>query len=184
MDQAARKISVGKLRVGKSSVMLVTDVAARGIDIPSIDNVINYDYPAKPKLFIHRTGRAARAGRSGSAFSFVTVEDMPYVIDTHLFLSRPLKPAPMPGQGAEGGSQQVVASDAFEKTTWCALSLIMWPGPCAMLLWHNVDHCLCRASGHYNMVLINSTNRNIGWTYKCCAVHMSAGRPLGAHEHA
>ena len=82
MDQVARKISVGKLRVGKASVMLVTDVAARGIDIPSIDNVVNYDYPAKPKLFVHRTGRAARAGRAGTAFSFVTVEDMPCLLYT------------------------------------------------------------------------------------------------------
>ena len=115
----ARKISVGKLRVGKASVMLVTDVAARGIDIPSIDNVVNYDYPAKPKLFVHRTGRAARAGRAGTAFSFVTVEDMPYLIDTHLFLSRPLKPAPHPGKDADGGFAGGVDSEASEKTTWC-----------------------------------------------------------------
>ena len=119
MDQVARKISVGKLRVGKASVMLVTDVAARGIDIPSIDNVVNYDYPAKPKLFVHRTGRAARAGRAGTAFSFVTVEDMPYLIDTHLSLSRPLKPAPHPGKDADGGFAGGVDSEASEKTTWC-----------------------------------------------------------------
>lgn len=119
MDQVARKISVAKLRVGKVSVMLVTDVAARGIDIPSIDNVINYDYPAKPKLFVHRTGRAARAGRAGTAYSFVTSEDMPYVIDTHLFLSRPLKPASMPGQHIGTVAEEGTSSAASEKTTWC-----------------------------------------------------------------
>jgi ATP-dependent RNA helicase DDX54/DBP10 len=100
MDQVARKISVGKLRAGRAAVMLVTDVAARGIDIPAIDAVINYDYPPKPKLFVHRTGRAARAGRAGTALSLVTSDDLPYALDTHLFLSRPLHPVPLPGSGA------------------------------------------------------------------------------------
>lgn len=92
--QAARKIHTAKFRSGKSSVMLVTDVAARGIDIPLLDNVINYDFPPKAKLFVHRAGRAARAGRSGTAYSFVTREDLPYLLDLLLFLGRPLHPAP------------------------------------------------------------------------------------------
>lgn len=75
--------------------MIVTDVAARGIDIPLLDNVINFDFPAKPKLFVHRVGRAARAGRLGTAYSLLTREELPYLIDLHLFLSRPLVPAPV-----------------------------------------------------------------------------------------
>lgn len=141
MDQVARKISVGKLRVGKVFVMLVTDVAARGIDIPSIDNVINYDYPAKPKLFVHRTGRAARAGRAGTAYSFVTAEDMPYLIDTHLFLSRPLKPAPMPGKEAEGGAQAGAGSEVSDKTTWCDTLRILSAFACADIVSY-AQRCL------------------------------------------
>ncbi|CAM6101614.1 unnamed protein product [Calypogeia fissa] len=94
MDQTARTIHLAKFRARKTMLLLVTDVAARGIDIPLIDNVINYDFPPKPKLFVHRVGRAARAGRSGTAFSFVAGDEMPFVLDLHLFLSRPCKPAP------------------------------------------------------------------------------------------
>ena len=95
MLQAARKIHTGKFRAGKVHLMIVTDVAARGIDIPLLDNVINFDFPAKPKLFVHRVGRAARAGRLGTAYSLLTREELPYLIDLHLFLSRPLIPAPV-----------------------------------------------------------------------------------------
>ncbi|GJR02334.1 putative DEAD-box ATP-dependent RNA helicase 29 isoform X2 [Tanacetum coccineum] len=94
MDQDDRKINVARFRSRKSMLLIVTDVAARGIDIPLLDNVINWDFPPKPKLFVHRVGRAARAGRTGTAFSFVTAEDMAYLLDLHLFLSRPVRPAP------------------------------------------------------------------------------------------
>lgn len=91
--QAARKIHIGKFRAGKSTILITTDVAARGLDIPLLDNVINYDFPAKPKLFVHRGGRAARAGRKGNALSLVTREELPYLLDLHLFLSKSINPA-------------------------------------------------------------------------------------------
>ncbi|XP_052192832.1 putative DEAD-box ATP-dependent RNA helicase 29 isoform X2 [Diospyros lotus] len=94
MDQDARKIHISRFRARKTMLLIVTDVAARGIDIPLLDNVINWDFPPKPKLFVHRVGRAARAGRTGTAFSFVTSEDMPYLLDLHLFLSKPIRAAP------------------------------------------------------------------------------------------
>ncbi|KAJ4869879.1 putative DEAD-box ATP-dependent RNA helicase 29 [Raphanus sativus] len=94
MDQDARKIHVSRFRARKTMLLIVTDIAARGIDIPLLDNVINWDFPPRPKIFVHRVGRAARAGRTGSAISFVTPEDMPYLLDLHLFLSKPIRPAP------------------------------------------------------------------------------------------
>ncbi|PSC71287.1 DEAD-box ATP-dependent RNA helicase 29 [Micractinium conductrix] len=97
MDQAARKIHIAKFRAGRVKLLLVTDVAARGIDIPLLDNVVHYDFPPKPKLFVHRSGRAARAGRTGTSYSLLTRDEMPFLLDLHLFLSRPLRPATVQG---------------------------------------------------------------------------------------
>ncbi|XP_072271416.1 ATP-dependent RNA helicase DDX54 [Pyxicephalus adspersus] len=91
LDQTARKINLGLFLHGKVRSLLVTDVAARGIDIPMLDNVINYNFPPKAKLFLHRVGRVARAGRSGTAYSLVAPDETPFVYDLHLFLGRPLK---------------------------------------------------------------------------------------------
>ncbi|XP_017602037.1 PREDICTED: ATP-dependent RNA helicase DDX54 [Corvus brachyrhynchos] len=90
LDQTARKINIAKFSQGKCPVLLVTDVAARGLDIPMLDNVINFSFPARAKLFLHRVGRVARAGRSGTAYSLVAPDEMPYVFDLHLFLGHPL----------------------------------------------------------------------------------------------
>mmetsp|Transcript_19580 Transcript_19580/g.39679 ORF Transcript_19580/g.39679 Transcript_19580/m.39679 type:complete len:493 (-) Transcript_19580:107-1585(-) len=71
--------------------MVVTDVAARGIDIPLLDNVINYDFPSRSKLFVHRVGRVARAGREGTAYSLVSFDERAYMVDLFLFLGRKLR---------------------------------------------------------------------------------------------
>lgn len=91
MDPSARKINTAKFTHKKASVLIVTDVAARGIDIPSLDYVINLHFPGKPKLFIHRVGRCARAGRSGTAYSIVSNDDEAHLLDLHLFLNRPFE---------------------------------------------------------------------------------------------
>uniref|UniRef100_A0A3Q3WD55 RNA helicase n=1 Tax=Mola mola TaxID=94237 RepID=A0A3Q3WD55_MOLML len=91
LDQTARKINIGKFVHRKAMVLIVTDVAARGIDIPLLDNVINYNFPSKAKLFLHRVGRVGRAGRSGIAYSMVCQDEMPYAFDLHLFLGRPVQ---------------------------------------------------------------------------------------------
>lgn len=90
LDQTARKIEVQNFRSGLSHILVVTDVAARGIDIPILANVINYDFPSQAKIFIHRVGRTARAGQKGWSYSLIRDSDAPYLLDLQLFLGRPL----------------------------------------------------------------------------------------------
>ncbi|KAF8973242.1 P-loop containing nucleoside triphosphate hydrolase protein [Flammula alnicola] len=90
LDQAARTFQMDQFRRGITSVLVVTDVAARGIDIPVLENVINYDFPQGARIFVHRVGRTARAGRQGWAWSFVTNSELPFLLDLQLFLGRPL----------------------------------------------------------------------------------------------
>ena len=90
LDQTARRENVENFYSGDSSILVVTDVAARGIDIPILSNVINYDFPSEPKVFVHRVGRTARAGQRGWAYSLLTVDDAPYFVELVDFLGRRL----------------------------------------------------------------------------------------------
>jgi ATP-dependent RNA helicase DDX54/DBP10 len=91
LDQTARTLEMDRFRRGASNILVVTDVAARGIDIPILENVVNYDFPMGSRVFVHRVGRTARAGRKGWAWNFVTQTDLPYLLDLQLFLGRPLR---------------------------------------------------------------------------------------------
>lgn len=105
LDQTARRIQVQNFRTGVTSILVVTDVAARGIDIPILANVINYDFPSQPKIFVHRVGRTARAGQKGWSYSLVRDADAPYLLDLQLFLGRKLV------LGREQGDQVNYAED-------------------------------------------------------------------------
>lgn len=88
MDQELRHQNLKAFRKGDLSFLIVTDVAARGIDVPLLNNVINFHFPASPKLFVHRCGRAARQGRIGFAFSFIEPDEFAYLMDVHQFLNK------------------------------------------------------------------------------------------------
>jgi ATP-dependent RNA helicase DeaD len=74
MYQNKRNKVMSKLRGGELSVLVASDLAARGLDVDDISHVINYDLPEDPEIYVHRIGRTARAGRDGHAWSFVTPE--------------------------------------------------------------------------------------------------------------
>lgn len=76
MSQPKRIGALNKFKAGERNILICTDVASRGLDIPSVDMVINYDIPTNSKDYIHRVGRTARAGRSGLAVSLVTQYDV------------------------------------------------------------------------------------------------------------
>ncbi|MGR5488987.1 helicase-related protein, partial [Vibrio alfacsensis] len=64
-------------RDGSVNILLATDVAARGIDLPDVSHVINYDLPRSADVYLHRIGRTARAGKKGTAISIVEAHDQP-----------------------------------------------------------------------------------------------------------
>ncbi|CAD5235163.1 unnamed protein product [Bursaphelenchus xylophilus] len=74
--QEQRLFALSKFRSAQAKVLVCTDVASRGLDIPQVDVVINYNVPEVPKTYVHRVGRAARADRFGSAITFVTQYDL------------------------------------------------------------------------------------------------------------
>ncbi len=69
-SQGAREKALSGFRNGSVKILVATDIAARGIDVPSISHVINYDIPVDPESYVHRIGRTARAGKTGVAISF------------------------------------------------------------------------------------------------------------------
>jgi ATP-dependent RNA helicase RhlE len=75
--QAQRNNALASFRAGRVSVMVATDVAARGIDVDHVSHVINYEVPMTAEDYVHRVGRTARAGRSGSAMTLVSPSEEP-----------------------------------------------------------------------------------------------------------
>ena len=75
LRQSQRNQAMGRFREGGRILLIATDVAARGIDVPQVAYIINYDIPLHPLLYFHRIGRTARAGRPGTAISLVSPRD-------------------------------------------------------------------------------------------------------------
>ncbi|KYK54451.1 putative DEAD box protein [Drechmeria coniospora] len=76
LSQSSRLGALNKFRAGTRDILVATDVAARGLDIPKVDVVLNFDLPQDSKTYIHRVGRTARAGKSGIALSLVSQYDV------------------------------------------------------------------------------------------------------------
>jgi ATP-dependent RNA helicase RhlE len=114
-------------RRGNVRVLVATDIAARGIDVPNISHVINYELPNEPESYVHRIGRTARAGAGGSALSFCDQSEQPYLraIETlmrrkvtvaeHRFTQRtneraaPMPERPMPERQRQRASRPAAA---------------------------------------------------------------------------
>jgi superfamily II DNA/RNA helicase len=79
MDQRARMAMLAAFRDGKLKLLVASDVAARGLDIPDVSHVFNFDVPIHAEDYVHRIGRTGRAGRSGKSFTIVTRSDTKYL---------------------------------------------------------------------------------------------------------
>ncbi|WP_437563609.1 DEAD/DEAH box helicase [Sorangium sp. So ce542] len=96
-SQGARERALASFKQGTTSVLVATDIAARGIDIEDISHVINYDLPNIPESYVHRIGRTARAGASGVALSFCDSEERPYLADIERLIQKRLPLLSIPG---------------------------------------------------------------------------------------
>ncbi|MEL6738144.1 MAG: helicase-related protein, partial [Pseudomonadota bacterium] len=80
-SQGQRQRALDEFKRGKTKILIATDVAARGIDIPGVSHVINYELPNVPEQYVHRIGRTARAGRDGVAIAFCAEDERAYLKD-------------------------------------------------------------------------------------------------------
>jgi ATP-dependent RNA helicase RhlE len=80
-----------QFRTGEVNVLIATDVSARGIDIPGVNYVVNYDLPDVDENYVHRVGRTGRGTQKGHAVSFCSPEEKPVLKQIEKFLDKPIK---------------------------------------------------------------------------------------------
>jgi superfamily II DNA/RNA helicase len=97
MTQGARNRTIAALRRGKVRLLVATDVAARGLDVSGISHVINFDLPKCAEDYVHRIGRTGRAGASGVAVSFASLNDLAYLQRIERFIGQSLPQHVIPG---------------------------------------------------------------------------------------
>jgi superfamily II DNA/RNA helicase len=96
MDQHARLKTLDSFRDGQIKLLVASDVAARGLDIPAVSHIFNFDVPTHAEDYVHRTGRTGRAGRSGEAVTLVTRPETKYVEAIERLIGNEIAWAPSP----------------------------------------------------------------------------------------
>jgi ATP-dependent RNA helicase RhlE len=87
-SQSARQLALNNFKLKQTRVLVATDIAARGIDVPELSHVINYEMPNIPETYVHRIGRTGRAGLVGTAVSFCDIEEREYLKDIQKLISK------------------------------------------------------------------------------------------------
>ncbi len=96
MSQAQRDRVMTSFRAGQTQLLVATDVAARGLDIPSVSHVVNYDVPSAPEVYVHRIGRTGRAGREGAAVTIVEPREQRLLRNIEQLTKARIELAPVP----------------------------------------------------------------------------------------
>ena len=91
MDQEKRTVALKEFKDGDVNILIATDVAARGIDVPDITHVINFDMPHSADIYVHRIGRTARAGKKGTAISLIEAHDVDILAKVERYTDQVLK---------------------------------------------------------------------------------------------
>ncbi len=89
-DQNERSQIMDSFKSGNNRVLIATDVSARGVDIPSVEFVINYDLPEVSENYVHRVGRTGRGNQRGKAVSFCSTEEKPILAEIESYLTKPI----------------------------------------------------------------------------------------------
>lgn len=115
MNQRQRTRTIREMREEEFSILVATDVAARGIDIQTISHVINFDLPNNTEDYVHRIGRTGRAGASGIALSFVASRDMSMIRQIEKFIGQRLVSCQIPGMEPKAESRSKTAKPSHRK---------------------------------------------------------------------
>ena len=94
-NQKERLAALSDFREGRTKILVATDVTARGIDIPNVDFVVNYDLPDQQEVYVHRVGRTGRGREKGTALSFVSPGERPLLLEIEAFLHRKIEEIPL-----------------------------------------------------------------------------------------
>lgn len=89
-EQIDRLQVMKRYKEGEFKILIATDVSARGIDIPNVDFVVNYDLPEKPENYVHRVGRTGRADKKGIAVSFCSTDEKPLLTEIETYIGKPI----------------------------------------------------------------------------------------------
>ncbi|WP_050522594.1 DEAD/DEAH box helicase [Pseudorhodobacter wandonensis] len=117
LDQSVRTRTLEGFRDGTVHLLVASDVAARGLDIPAVSHVFNFDVPSHPEDYVHRIGRTGRAGREGKAFTLSTPADAKYLAAIETLVGQPIPRGELP-EGIEVKADRPVKAaedDSVEK---------------------------------------------------------------------
>ena len=117
LDQSVRTRTLDGFRDGSIKFLIASDVAARGLDIPAVSHIFNFDVPSHPEDYIHRIGRTGRAGLSGKAFTIATPHDDKYLAAIEQLVKASIPRRDAPGVEVSDRPQRPAPKDEAEKRT-------------------------------------------------------------------